>query len=329
MNGRPMAFVLLLACAAVAVCATAAPARAQALRSVQFSAQGSGTRVGDCSRDAERQAPRQAMRAIMRLEEVPAAAESCLVEQVLPTLKPKRAGDATMTGDGSCRVAMAATYARELVRRTSRGCVRAPVAAPVGVVLRAVNETGDGSATTDERIADSARAMTSEALRQANFNSVDLAEFQTDFLGLNGIYGECAITGAVDASDWRERCRTHFASPGEARTAIADKLKQALRRYSALEPWKRCHGLFVIGGVTVTNASGTVFATLNATYFVLSDEVTFIAPFSDTRPVMVDEGRGGQRQAETVAVGLVANTLATDAAQKLSAVVQERGCAAP
>jgi hypothetical protein len=107
-------------------------------------------------------------------------------------------------------------------------------------------------------------------------------------------------------------------------------LSDAVRDTPALKPWADCGWLLLIGGVKLTREKDTVHGAIDINYYVLTKDVTFIAPYSDRRPmqVRIDDGLGGEEQAANLALAILADAVARDAVQKLSSFAHTEGCVA-
>jgi hypothetical protein len=320
---------------AFSACATAQPLPSrQAPRSAhQVKVRGGGTSRRACERNAKAAALLPAVQEVLELENIAESLLQCMVTKAGYAVNVEQLGSAEVTGPDSCEVNFTVAYYPSVVRSVAtNGCLRTDVSAPVGIVLRGDRKrVSEAALTLDQGVASQANAQIAGALANARFQILTLPEHQEAYAKLVGMIGSCPITGEARVADWTKECRERFPTPAAARDALIAALREAIRATPALKSWGECGGLLLIGGVKLSAEGTVVHAAIDIDYYVLTDDVTFIAPYSGRRsvPVRIDEGLGGEQAAGDLALGILADEVATDAILKLSSYAHLNKCAAP
>lgn len=317
MQSRLLVFALV---ATLARCDGSAAAQSIAPE-IKVSASGSGK---SCVRNAESAALPEALRSIGLAEPTMASVSSaCLSDAVKRTEAIRlKARQTTRLPDDRCEVTYTVLYDRGRMLAADRACRRTDVRAPVGLVLR-----GEVEGEADATLSQQAISQITAALTEADFEIVSLPQFQSEFLDLKLLVGTCAFSGNAGGPDWTDECRRRFAGYAAARDALAGKVGTAIAEIPELHAWKSCGGLFASGEVRVTRTERTVVGQIDVDYYALADSVTYIAPFSDSRPAPIDQG--GAPLATSRVLAQIAGAAATDATQKLARFAHSRGCATP
>jgi hypothetical protein len=325
----------LVVSVAIASCASGAltssfptAAYAQAHRAApEIQVTGQGRSQRDCIRDAERRALDPALISIIEQETTLSGASlKCMATATQGRVAIKARG-ARMAGADRCEVPFTVTYDRAGVLSAGRKCMRSDVSAPVGIVLRGeITGAGDSQPKPDAKLTQQAIGQIADALGRANFEIVNLPQFQKDFLDMRLIVGQCAFTGDVKAPDWSDDCKRRFDDYMGVRDALTNKLSDALEATSSLRRWRECGGLFISGEVRFSLGARDVQGSIDVDYYALSGSVTLIAPFSDSRSVGID--LGGEQGAIDRGLTELTAAVVRDATQKLSKFAHSIGCGA-